>query len=59
MVPVLKSLAPELRGKMYAELAKYCYHQLRAVEVSGLDAGPVRAEQRMVVEFVEANSMQV
>ena len=32
---------PELRGRMFAELAKYRWPQLRAVEHTGADGGPI------------------
>jgi len=43
---------PELRGKMYAELARYVYPHRKAVEVSGADAGPVE----LVVRWQGAHS---
>ena len=32
---------PELRGRMFAELAQYVYPKLRAIELSGPGGGPV------------------
>ncbi len=34
---------PELRGRMFAELAQYCYPKLRATEHTGADGGPFEA----------------
>lgn len=36
-----KNNTPELRGRMYAELAQYEYSKRRAVELSGIDGAPV------------------
>ena len=43
---------PELRGRMYAELATYLYPKRKAVELA---ADPVTPQQsKLVVEFVRA-----
>jgi hypothetical protein len=34
-------IAPELKGKMYAELAQYVAPKRKAIEVTGKDGGPV------------------
>lgn len=36
-----EAISPELRGKMFAELAKYRHAQLRAIEHRAPDGGPV------------------
>ncbi len=43
---------PELRGKMYGELAQYVYPKRKAVEHTGPDGGPVGG--RLEVVFVSA-----
>ena len=35
------SHAPELRGKMFSDLARYVYPQRKAVELSSADEGPL------------------
>jgi len=43
---------PELRGRMYAELAQYVYPKRKAVEIA---ADPVAPQQsKLIVEFVRA-----
>jgi hypothetical protein len=32
--------SPELRGRMYAELAQYVYPKRKAIEVGGIDGAP-------------------
>lgn len=44
-------VSPELRGKMYAELANYDRPKLKAIEHTGVDGGPIQHEHRIV--FVE------
>ena len=34
--------SPELRGKMYSDLAQYVYPKRRAVEVTGAEAEPLQ-----------------
>jgi hypothetical protein len=47
-----KRHTPELRGRMYAELAQYVYPKRKAVELA---ADPVTPQQsNLVVEFVRA-----
>ena len=36
-----KKTKPELRGRMFAELAKYRWPQLKAIEMSGPGGGPI------------------
>lgn len=44
-----EAVAPELRGKMCTELAKYCAPQLKAIEHTGEGGGDIGV--RLVVEF--------
>ena len=44
--------SPELRGRMYAELAQYIYPKRKAVELKGDPAPP--PQSKLVVEFVRA-----
>ena len=44
---LLEKVTPDLRGKMYAELAKYRHPQLKAVELSGGLALTSEIEQRL------------
>ena len=44
--------SPELRGRMYAELAQYVYPKRRAVEHAGEPVAPLQS--KLVVEFVRA-----
>jgi hypothetical protein len=34
---------PELRGRMFAELAQYCYNKRKSMEVCGPNGGPIQA----------------
>jgi hypothetical protein len=43
---------PELRGRMYAELAQYVYPKRKAVELAADPVAPLQS--RLVVEFVRA-----
>lgn len=46
---------PELRGRMFAELAQYVYPKLRTIEHSGPGGGPLEVDVprdiRVVVEY--------
>jgi hypothetical protein len=44
--------SPELRGRVYAELAQYLYPKRKAVELAADPATP--AQSKLVVEFVRA-----
>jgi hypothetical protein len=44
--------APELRGRMYAELAQYVCPKRKAMELSGPGDGPLKTERRFIVELV-------
>lgn len=44
---------PELRGKMFAELAQYVWPKRRAMEHMGKDGGPMA--HSISIEFVPAN----
>src|SRR5438128_8957355 len=44
---------PELRGKMFSELARYVYPQRKAVELSGADSEPVE----VVVSWASSTSL--
>jgi hypothetical protein len=44
---------PELRGRMFAELASYIYPKLRTIEHSGIDGAPIQG--RTVLEVVYAD----
>jgi hypothetical protein len=50
--------SPELRGRMYAELAQYLYPKRKAVELAGdpEKAGPTQS--RLIVQFVRAGENQ-
>jgi hypothetical protein len=45
---LLEKVTPDLRGKMYAELAKYRHPQLKSVEMSGTLALTNEIEQRLL-----------
>lgn len=47
-----ESISPDLRGRMYAELSKYLHPQLKAIEVSGAEGGPI--DQSITVTFKDA-----
>lgn len=44
-----ESNTPELRGKMFSELAGYVVPKRRAIEHTGADGGPIRVDERRVV----------
>ena len=44
-----EACSPELRGKMYAEIANYVLPKRKAIEHSGDDGGDIRT--RLIVEF--------
>jgi hypothetical protein len=48
-----ESHTPELRGRMYAELAQYVYPKRKAVELAGDPVGSA-SQSKLVVEFVRA-----
>ena len=39
--------SPELRGRMYAELAQYVYPKRKAIEVGGIDGGQTPVELKV------------
>ncbi len=41
---LFEACSPELRGKMYAELATYVHTKLKAIEHTGKDGGPIQVE---------------
>ncbi len=44
---------PELRGRMFAELAGYCYPKRKAVELSGdAERGPIQVQWKEIVRRV-------
>lgn len=46
-----EACSPELRGKMYAEIAQYVLPKRKAIEHSGVDGGDIGT--RLVIEFKE------
>lgn len=45
--------APELRGRMFAELAGYCYPKRKAVELAGdAERGPIQVQWKEIVRRV-------
>jgi hypothetical protein len=48
--------SPELRGRMYAELATYLYPKRKAVELAGDPANSVQTNNKLIVEFVRARA---
>jgi hypothetical protein len=50
---------PELRGRMYAELAQYVYPKRKAVELKGDLENPGPTNNKLIVEFVRARPTAV
>ena len=48
--------SPELRGRMYAELAQYVYPERKAVQLAAETEGSLQTNNKLVVEFVRAVS---
>ena len=46
LIAMDESNPPELRGRMYAELAMYIAPKRRATELTGADGAPIAVEQR-------------
>ena len=44
---------PDLRGRMYAELAQYVYPKKRAIEHTGLDGGPIEGTSTIEVIYAD------
>ncbi len=47
----LEKISPELKHAAYKELAKYTYPQLKQIEHSGTDGGPIKSEH--TIRFIE------
>ena len=45
-----KRAAPELRGRMYSELAQYLYPKRKAIERSGQDGTPLVPEENNILD---------
>jgi hypothetical protein len=51
--------SPELRGRMFAELAQYVYPKRKAVELKGDPENSVPTDNKLIVEFVRARPTEV